>query len=35
MVEKAPVVILKGCKKKESEEILKKLTDNGATLTFK
>ena len=35
MVEKAPVILLKAVKRKESEEILKKLTDNGAVLSFK
>lgn len=35
MVEKAPVVLMKGVKKADSEELVKKLKDNGGVVTLK
>lgn len=35
MVEKIPVILMKGIKRSESEALIKKLEENGAKLTLK
>lgn len=35
MVEKAPIVIMKGVKRADTEAVIKKLTENGASINLK